>query len=610
MLWGALENRFGFRRAVNLNFYKNIKYVIISVSDGGGFMATDLKTEFFKKFVRNNRIVYGLLMFIAMFVRGSGVTKSTFVLVYYVAAGLLMLIIDELLFSNIIKRIEQNKAKIPSFIIKIRTILYALLLSVGSIFSEVPGVLLVSVFFICFYVILQDMLFSDIFNTFSNEIRLLFSMGIATFILFFIHYRHKVDGGWFIIFAFGMGIVLFVVHIVYDAYYSTVKDLDDQYTKLFFKNTDLMAENEKLVEFREKVEKVNSEINYQKINLTKANSDLENTNIESRSLIEVMKYFSASFDVQKNVHIMIENIMNVKKAGAVGFYIDKDVYMNDDPCVDVISVNDVMGTMIKQDILNIYNMIKNRNSTEPVVLCDNYDFKYPFLSGGNICNAVAFPAYENENVYGVMVVSSSKYEFFQNGHSFYESSVMDFTSALISDRLYLKTEEMAKKDGLTKIYNRIYYNQFYPELMDEVLATGEKLTVAMMDIDHFKSVNDTYGHLAGDEVIKMVAGVDAKYAKKYNGKAVRFGGEEFLLILKGIGVDEAYSILDDMHKEIVANVVEFEDLKIQVNVSMGLASYPETCEDIGEVVDKSDQALYYSKEHGRGRITIDGREEE
>ena len=187
---------------------------------------------------------------------------------------------------------------------------------------------------------------------------------------------------------------------------------------------------------------------------------------------------------------------------------------------------------------------------------------------------------------------------------------MDFTSALISDRLYLKTEEMAKKDGLTKIFNRIYYNQFYPELMDEVLATGEKLTVAMMDIDHFKSVNDTYGHLAGDEVIKMVASVDAKYAKKYNGKAVRFGGEEFLLILKGIGVDEAYNILDDMHKEIIDTVVEFEDLKIQVNVSMGLASYPETCNEIGEVVDKSDQALYYSKEHGRGRITIDGREEE
>ncbi len=573
-------------------------------------MTTDLKIGLFKKFVRYNRIMFALLIFLALFVRGSGLTKSNFTLFYYVATGLLMLIIDEIIFSNSIKKIELNNGKVPTLIMRIRTVLFILMLSLGSVFAEIPGVFLVCIFFECMYLVLQDIIFSDIFNSFSNEFRLVGTMGVASFILFFLQYRHDVEGAWFIVFVVASVIVLLLLYVIYEVYFATVKDMDDNYNKLYFKNTDLMAENEKLVEFREKVEKVNSEINYQKINLTKANSDLENSNTESRSLIEVMKYFSASFDVPKNVHIMIENIMNIKKAGAVGFYIDKDIYMNDDPLIDVISVNEVSANIIKQDILNIYNLIVNRNSTEPLILCENYDFKYPFLSGGNICNAVAFPAYENENVYGVMVVSSSKYEFFQNGYSFYESSVMDFTSALISDRLYLKTEEMAKKDGLTKIFNRIYYNQFYPELMDEVLATGEKLTVAMMDIDHFKSVNDTYGHLAGDEVIKMVASVDAKYAKKYNGKAVRFGGEEFLLILKGIGVDEAYNILDEMHKEIIDTVVEFEDLKIQVNVSMGLASYPETCNEIGEVVDKSDQALYYSKEHGRGRITIDGREEE
>ena len=187
---------------------------------------------------------------------------------------------------------------------------------------------------------------------------------------------------------------------------------------------------------------------------------------------------------------------------------------------------------------------------------------------------------------------------------------MDFTSALISDRLYLKTEDMAKKDGLTKIFNRIYFNQFFPELKSEVTGERVSLTVAMMDIDHFKNVNDTYGHLAGDEVIKMVASIDDKYAKLYNGTAVRFGGEEFLLILKDMDIARANDILERMHEEIVQNTVEFEDLKIKVNVSMGLASYPETCESVDDVVDRADQALYYSKEHGRGRITIDGREGE
>ena len=73
---------------------------------------------------------------------------------------------------------------------------------------------------------------------------------------------------------------------------------------------------------------------------------------------------------------------------------------------------------------------------------------------------------------------------------------------------------------------------------------------------------------------------------------------------------ETYEILKQMHEEIRTNIVEFEDLKISINTSMGLASYPETCSNIHEIVDRADQAMYYSKEHGRGRITIDGREGE
>ncbi len=573
-------------------------------------MSTDFKIEYLRNYIRFNRIVFGLLLAMALFVRGSGFTDSNFVIIYYSLAAIFMLIFDEIIFTGRVQKIEQKKAKFPTILIQIRTYLYVTIMSVGAIFKVLPSILLVSILLSIIYIIVQDMFFSDMFNTFSNLLRLIITMTVSSVLLYFVQFRHQVDGAWLLMFVVSTALTLLVTYIIYDIYSATIKSMDDKYTKLYFTNTDLMAENDKLIEFREKVEKVNSEINYQRINLTKANDDLEKTNEETRSLIEVMKYFSASFEVEKNVHVMLDNIMNVKKAGAVGFYIDKDVYMNDEPCLDVIAVNSVSGTLIKQDLIDIYNLIKKRNTVDPLVLCENYDFKYPFLTGGNICNAVAFPAYENESVYGVMVVTSSKYEFFLNGYSFYESSVMDFTSALISDRLYLKTEDMAKKDGLTKIYNRIYFNQFYPELKDEVSGTGETLTVAMMDIDHFKKVNDTYGHLAGDEVIKMVAKVDAKYAKKYGGTAVRFGGEEFLLILKGVGINEAYNILDDMHKEIVDTVVEFEDLKIKVNVSMGLASYPETCEDVGEVVDRSDQALYYSKEHGRGRITIDGREGE
>ncbi|MBO4863043.1 MAG: GGDEF domain-containing protein [Eubacterium sp.] len=574
-------------------------------------MSKEFKIEYLSRLVKFNRVVYGLLIGVALLSRGAEITKSNFLLAYYTALSIAFIVMDELLFSLKIKKTaDQKGGRIPVLFLIIRTYVYTILLSVGSIPARLPHILLVSVFFTILYIIVQDILFCDIFNSAANIIRLIISSGVSSIILFFIQFRHEVESIWIIMFAVSTVLVVVIIYFIYDLFSSGIKSLDDRYTKLYFQNTDLIAENDKLVEFREKVEKVNSEINYQKINLTKANDDLEKTNIESRSLIEVMKYFSGSFDVEKNVHVMMENIMNVKRAGAVGFFIAKDVYMNHDPFIDVISTNEVSSEMLRADLLDIYNDIKKRETTEPFVLCHNYDFKSPYLTAGNICNAVAFPAYENENVYGVMVVLSSKYEFFQNGYSFYESSVMDFTSALISARLYLKTEDMAKKDGLTKIYNRIYFNQYIPELKAQVKSEDTKLTIAMMDIDHFKNVNDTYGHLAGDEVIKMVATVDNRYAKRYNGTAVRFGGEEFLLILKGVSIIEANAILETMHKEIQDTLVEFEDNKIHVNVSMGLASYPETCDNVDDVVDRADKALYYSKENGRGRITIDGREGE
>ena len=114
----------------------------------------------------------------------------------------------------------------------------------------------------------------------------------------------------------------------------------------------------------------------------------------------------------------------------------------------------------------------------------------------------------------------------------------------------------------------------------------------------------------GDEVIKTVASIDDKYADRFSGTAVRFGGEEFLLILRGIGIEEAYSILKEMHDEIESTVVEYEDLKVRINTSVGVASYKDTCDNIEGLVDLADKAMYYSKTHGRGMIVIDGQYED
>jgi diguanylate cyclase (GGDEF)-like protein len=185
--------------------------------------------------------------------------------------------------------------------------------------------------------------------------------------------------------------------------------------------------------------------------------------------------------------------------------------------------------------------------------------------------------------------------------------VIDFTASLISDRLYLTMEDMAKRDGLTKIYNRIHFNHFYDEMLANIIKNGGTISVLMADIDHFKRVNDTYGHLAGDEAIKALAKLDEAIGKKYGCQAVRFGGEEFLLIMNGKSLDEAYAIAEELHKNIRENVIEFEGKEIRINTSIGVANYPETVQDLQKVLDRADKAMYYGKTHGRGRIVVDGR---
>jgi diguanylate cyclase (GGDEF)-like protein len=307
---------------------------------------------------------------------------------------------------------------------------------------------------------------------------------------------------------------------------------------------------------------------------------------------------------------MLKNVTNVKKTSVSGLYLEKDAAMQDRPLIVIDPADSSLAPVLQRDIEQIYNLICEENIREPFVLIENFKPNSHYLQSDRVCNAIAFPSYDGDRFYGVMVCVATSYDFFLSGLSFYESAVMDFTSALISDRLYSQTEDMAKKDGLTKIFNRVYYNRFFPELCDQVMAGNSVMSLAMLDIDHFKSVNDTYGHLAGDEVIKMVAKVDEKYAEKYGGYAVRFGGEEFLLILPGVGLSDAKDILQQLHRDVRETVIHFEDKDISVNLSIGIACYKETCGNLQEIVDRADRAMYYSKEHGRGRITIDGKEGE
>ncbi len=566
-------------------------------------MSLDFKKDLLVKITKFHRALYVLIVLIVLFCKFSNATESEAFLIYNLAFMLVVIVYDETL-VYLIRKVNQIMLLSRSYVIVVG-------IATAGMVGNTPKVFFAIYIAWGILVIIEDAVLGNIFDDYGTMARM-FSLSIILSLGTMLHMWNEFPGAWAVGFFFFIGCFVLTAVVEYVVIKTILKAFDDKYTNQMLTNEDLDSENQQLKTLQERVEQVNKEINYQKINLTKAYKDLENVNIEIRSLIEVMKFFSNSFDVEKNAYVMLQNIMKIKRPDICTIYLDKDVYGNDDFFIEVIvSDNEKYFDMAVENTVRVFDDIQLRNVTEPMVICDDRNFLYPYLTKSNISNAIAFPAVENDKIYGVVLVASEDLDFFESGITFYESSVTDFTSALISDRLYSKTEEMAKKDGLTQIYNRYYFNEFYNTLIDEINSTeGGTLSVAMLDIDFFKNINDTYGHLAGDEVIKTVARIDKEFAKKHNGVAVRYGGEEFLLILKDKTVDEAYEILKEVHKEIKNSVINFNGTYIRINVSIGLAAYPFTNSDIYDVLDSADKALYYSKENGRGMIVIYGKEEE
>lgn len=160
-------------------------------------------------------------------------------------------------------------------------------------------------------------------------------------------------------------------------------------------------------------------------------------------------------------------------------------------------------------------------------------------------------------------------------------------------------QERAIKDGLTGLYNKSYMIECLSNAFQNTIESGVDLSLIMIDIDHFKSVNDTYGHMTGDIVLKGVAHVISSAARATD-VAFRYGGEEMGFILSGQNARKALTLANRVRKMVEKQsfVGEKGDI-IKVTISLGVSHYTDDMDSYEELVSRADQALYYSKENGR-----------
>jgi diguanylate cyclase (GGDEF)-like protein len=168
-----------------------------------------------------------------------------------------------------------------------------------------------------------------------------------------------------------------------------------------------------------------------------------------------------------------------------------------------------------------------------------------------------------------------------------------------------KLEHLAITDGLTDLFNYRYFkNQFNLEV-SRSSRYGLPVSLAMIDIDHFKIYNDLFGHPSGDQILKKIAQLLSNNIRKVDVLA-RYGGEEFVLILPGTDKKSALIVGEKLRKLIEQfNFPNEEQLPLgKLTVSIGISTYPQDTEDENELIVLSDKNLYRSKREGRNRITI------
>lgn len=163
--------------------------------------------------------------------------------------------------------------------------------------------------------------------------------------------------------------------------------------------------------------------------------------------------------------------------------------------------------------------------------------------------------------------------------------------------------KLAFIDPLTGVYNRRYIMEKLPvDILNSMLLSRE-ISIIMVDLDFFKEVNDNYGHLAGDSILKNSAQLLSNCLKRRSDWVARFGGEEFLVCLPGSNLDTALTIAENMRKSLEESTIPFEGKDIGITASFGIFSGKITGrETVDELIGYADKKMYLAKKNGRNRV--------
>ncbi|MGH4125027.1 MAG: GGDEF domain-containing protein [Clostridium sp.] len=172
------------------------------------------------------------------------------------------------------------------------------------------------------------------------------------------------------------------------------------------------------------------------------------------------------------------------------------------------------------------------------------------------------------------------------------------------ERLINEMNDAAVRDELTGMYNRRYINERLQSDINDSMLNSKPLCVIMADLDFFKNVNDNYGHIVGDFVLKDFAKILSNSVKSDSDWVARYGGEEFLIVIRGTDGNNSFKVVEKIRKLVEEKIFEYKDVKIKITASFGTYSITSEKITIEDLINEADKNLYLAKNSGRNKTII------
>ena len=212
------------------------------------------------------------------------------------------------------------------------------------------------------------------------------------------------------------------------------------------------------------------------------------------------------------------------------------------------------------------------------------------------------PLVKDARTLGALVLESSE----PKALTLEDARPLTMLAAIVASSLELvwqfaEVDRRARTDQLTGLWNRHHFGEQLQRTLNEADRYGTQVSLVLVDIDHFKRVNDTWGHEAGDTVLRQVARILQEGVRSVD-ICVRYGGEEIALLLAQTDSEHAVEVAERLRARIAAQTIRHNGAEIPVTASFGVATYPETVKVRDQLFPASDKALYIAKHEGRNRV--------